>query len=165
MKFGSVQEYFSKLYSIGFQRMMVPLILFIVYYGQWIIKMPALAKFDRVTSEYLLIFTGCLNVIVLTAVQILTKKKANRIAREVGLGIKLEKLGTVLTAKMTTLSILILLMPLLLLFTDENYFAMTFGLLSLWYFFQWPTPGRVSRLLKLKGDEKVMVISRGAAFK
>jgi hypothetical protein len=83
----------------------------------------------------------------------------------VGLGIKLEKMGSVLKAKMAVLSTLILLMPVNLLLTNEDYFAIAFGLLSLWYFMQWPTPIRISRLLKLKGDEKTMVITRGDAFK
>ncbi len=165
MKFGTVREYFSKLYTVGFQLMMIPLILFIAYSAQWIIKMPELVKFDKETSKVLFTIMGGLSLIVLITVQVITKKKANRIAREVGLGIKLEKLGSVLKVKMTTLSTLIVLMPLMLLFTDENYFAIAFGVLSLWYFLQWPTPGRVSRLLKLRGDEKTMVISRGDAFK
>lgn len=165
MKFGTVREYFSKLYTMGFQLMMIPLILIIVYYAQWIIKIPELVKFNKEVSNALLFIMGCLNVIVVIVVQILTQKRTNQIANEVGLGIKLEKAGSVLKTKMATLSTMILLMPLLLLFTDENYFAIGFVVLSLWYFLQWPTPGRVSRLLKLKGDEKAMVISRGDAFK
>lgn len=165
MKFGTVREYFSKLYTMGFQLMMLPLILFIVYYAQWIIKMPELLKFDQETSGTLFLVMGCLCIIVLIVVQFTTKKQANKIAREVGLGIKLEKMGTVLKVKMAALSTMILLMPLMLLFTDEYYFAISFGALSLWYFLQWPTPGRVSRLLKLRGDEKTMVITRGDAFK
>jgi hypothetical protein len=150
---------------MGFQLMMIPLVLFIVYYAQWIIKMPELLKFDQETSSTLFLIMGCLCITVLIVIQIITKKKANGIAGEVGLGIKLEKMGSVLKVKMTTLSIMILLMPLMLLFTDENYFAISFGVLSLWYFLQWPTPGRVARLLKLRGDEKTMVITRGDAFK
>lgn len=165
MKFGTVREYFSKLYTMGFQLMMLPIILFIVYYSQWIIKIPQPVKFDQETSNTLFIIMSCLSITVLVIIQLITKTKANRIAREVGLGIKLEKMGSVLSAKMVTLSILILVMPLLLLFTDENYFALAFGVLSLWYFLQWPTPGRIARLLKLRGDEKTMVITRGDAFK
>jgi hypothetical protein len=165
MKFGTVREYFSKLYTMGFQLMMLPLVLFIIYSAQWIIKMPELVKFDQETSRVLFLIMSCLNISVLIVVQFVTKKKANGIAREVGLGIKLEKLGSVLRAKMVTLSILILLMPLLLLFTDKNYFAIAFGVLSLWYFLQWPTPARIARLLKLRGDEKTMVLTRGDAFK
>jgi hypothetical protein len=165
MKFGTVREYFSKLNTVGFQLMMMPLILFIVYYSQWIIQMPELVKFSKETSAVLLIGIVSFCIAMLVIVQVSTKKKANKIAKEIGLGIKLEKLGSALKSKMIALSSLILLMPLMLLFTDEGYFAIAFGVLSLWYFLQWPTPGRVARLLKLRGDEKTMVISRGEAFK
>jgi hypothetical protein len=165
MKFGTVREYFSKLNTVGFQLMMMPLILFIVYYSQWIIQMPELVKFSKETSAVLLIGIVSFCIAMLVIVQVSTKKKANKIAKEIGLGIKLEKLGSALKSKMIALSSLILLMPLMLLFTDEGYFAIAFGVLSLWYFLQWPTPGRVAQLLKLRGDEKTMVISRGEAFK
>jgi len=91
--------------------------------------------------------------------------KANAIAKEVGLGNKLEKLGTVLTRKMVAISMAVLLMPVALLFTGDSYFGIAFGVLALWYFLQWPTPGRVCKLLLLRGDEKEMVITRGEAFK
>ena len=165
MKFGTVREYFSKLYTMGFQLMMIPLILFIVYCAQWIIKMPELVKFDEKISSVVFIIMCGLSIIVPVIIQMITKTQANRIAREVGLGIKLEKMGSVIRVKMTALSILILLMPVLLLFTDDNNFAIIFGVLSCWYFLQWPTPKRIARLLKLRGDEKTMVISRGDAFK
>ena len=52
MKFGTVREYFSKLYTMGFQLMMLPLVLFIIYSAQWIIKMPELVKFDQGPFPY-----------------------------------------------------------------------------------------------------------------
>jgi hypothetical protein len=70
-----------------------------------------------------------------------------------------------LIRKMTVLSLIVLLMPLALLFTGYNYFSIAFGVLALWFFVQWPTPGRVCRLLQLRGDEKQMVITRGEAFR
>jgi hypothetical protein len=71
----------------------------------------------------------------------------------------------VLTRKMVALSTMVILMPLALLFSGDEYFNIAFGVLVLWFFLQWPTPGRVCRLLKLRGDEKEMVITRGDAFK
>ncbi len=165
MKFGSVREYFYKLNTVGLQLMMLPLILFIIFYSRPIIKLPELTLFTKEISVILLFVTGGVSIIALTAVQIITKRKANTIAKEVGLGIKLERLGRVLKNKMVTFSIMILLMPLMLIVTDEQYFSIAFGILALWYFLQWPTPGHVCRLLKLKGDEREMVITRGDAFK
>jgi hypothetical protein len=165
MKFGSVKEYFYKLNTIGFQLMMLPLILFIIFYSRSIIKLPEMTLFAKGITGPLLLMMGVVSMIVLTAVQIVVKKKANTIAKELGLGIKLERLGRVLKNKMVALSVLILLMPLMLMLTDESDFSIGFGILALWYFLQWPTPGRVCRLLKLKGDEREMVITRGDAFR
>ena len=47
------------------------------------------------------------------------KNASKWIARKVGLGIKLEKLGTVLTGKWCALSMLVSVMPLMLLFTGD----------------------------------------------
>ena len=145
--------------------MMAPLIIFTFFYAQSIIKLSGLVILDQEISRILFYALIVLIVIALTIVQIRTKKKANAIAKEVGLGSKLEKLGTVLTRNMVILSMAVLLMPLALLFTGDSYFGIGFGVFVLWYFLQWPTPGRVSRLLQLKGDEKEMVITRGEAFK
>ncbi len=92
-------------------------------------------------------------------------RKASIIAQQVGLGIKLEKLGTLLTIKLWLISLTVVMMPLALLFTHQAYFSVAFGILVLWFFLQWPTPGRVCRLLRLRGDEREMVITRGDAFK
>lgn len=165
MKFNSVKEYFYKLNNRGYQLMMMPLIIFTFFYSQSIIKLSGLIILNQEISRILFYPIVVLSVISLTIVQIRTKKKANVIAREVGLGSKLEKLGTVLTRKMVTLSMAVLLMPVALLFTGDTYFSIAFGVFVMWYFLQWPTPGRVCRLLHLRGDEKEMVITRGEAFK
>jgi nitrogen fixation/metabolism regulation signal transduction histidine kinase len=165
MKFSSVKEYFYKLSNTGYQLMMVPFILFIVCNSKSLINLNALILVKQEMSK-IIFFASCgLSLMVLTIVQIVTRRKANAIAKEVGLGIKLEKLGALLKNKMVALSSLVLFMPLMLLVTGDNYFSIVFGVLSLWYFLQWPTPGRVCRLLKLKGDEREMVITRGEAFK
>jgi len=165
MRFNSVKEYFYKLNSRGYQLMMIPLIFFIFYYSQWVIELPELVLVNKEVARALFFGICIFSGISLTAVQALSKLQANRIAREVGLGIKLEKLGTVLTRKMVALSILVAAMPFILLITGDGYFSISFAVLSLWYFLQWPTPARVCRLLKLRGDEKEMVISRGEAFR
>jgi hypothetical protein len=165
MKFNSVKDYFYKLNNRGYQLMMVPLILFTFYYAQSIVKMTGMTVLNQEISSVLFFVFGGLSVVVLTVVQIRTKNKATSIAKQVGLGIKLEMLGTLLTRKMMIISILTLLMPLALLFTGDGYFSIAFGVLVVWFFLQWPTPKRVCRLLQLKGDEREMVMTRGEAFK
>lgn len=164
MKFNSVKEYFLKLNNTGYQLMMIPLILFIYFYtqsyfydSQPLIKPPM--------GDYLLFILIGLSVVVLTIVQIKSAKKANQIATEVGLGIKLEKLGSVLIARMVWKAAITLLMPLGLVVTGNQLFSVLFGITLAWFFLQWPTPVRVSELLKLRGDEREMVLSKGEAFK
>ncbi|HRG78753.1 MAG TPA: hypothetical protein PL167_04045 [Cyclobacteriaceae bacterium] len=164
MKFNSVKEYFLKLNNTGYQLMMVPLILFIYFYTQsyFLDSQPLI---EPPMGDYLLLILIGLSVAVLTIVQIKSAKKANRIATEVGLGIKLEKLGTVLIARMVWKAAITLLMPIGLVVTGNQLFSVLFGITLAWFFLQWPTPGRVSELLKLRGDEREMVLSKGEAFK
>jgi len=165
MKFDSVKEYFYKLNTTGYQLMIVPLLPFILFYSQSFVDLSWLVLFSEAISNILFLGLCGFGLITLTVVQIMTIRKAKTIAREVGLGIKLEKLGEVLTRKMKVHAIMVTLMPVALLVTGYGYFSIAFGVLSLWFFFQWPTPGRVCRLLQLRGDEQKMVITRGEAFK
>jgi hypothetical protein len=165
MKFNSVKEYFLKLNNTGYQLMMAPLVIFTFFYMQSIVLLPDLIIISKEISRILFYVLCGLSLIILTVVQIKTKLKANEVGKEVGLGIKLERLGEVLKRKMITISIVVLVMPLALVISGDNYFSIAFGVLVLWYFLQWPTPGRVCRLLQLKGDEKEMVITRGEAFR
>jgi len=164
MKFNSVKEYFLKLNNTGYQLMMVPLILFIYFYTQsyFLDSQPLI---EPPMGDYLLLILIGLSVAVLAIVQIKSAKKANRIATEVGLGIKLEKLGTVLIARMVWKAAITLLMPIGLVVTGNQLFSVLFGITLAWFFLQWPTPGRVSELLKLRGDEREMVLSKGETFK
>jgi hypothetical protein len=164
MKFNSVKEYFLKLNNTGYQLMMIPLILFIYFYTQSYFYDSQPLIEPGWGDNLLWVFIG-LSIVVLTIVQIHTTKKANRIASEVGLGIKLEKLGSVLIVRMVWKAVITLLMPLGLVATGNQLFSVLFGITLAWFFLQWPTPGRVANLLKLRGDEREMVMSRGDAFK
>jgi hypothetical protein len=165
MKFNYVKAYFSQLSNLGFQLLMLPLILFIIYYSQSVINLPDLRLFNEQNSRIIFYIVGGLCVTLLTAVQMIANGKANVIAREVGLGIKLEKLEKVLSRKMKEISCAVVLMPVMLLITGDSYFSIAFVVVIAWYFIQWPTPSLVCRLLKLRGDEREMIITRGEAFK
>ena len=165
MEFNSVKDYFYKLNNRGYQLMMLPLITFALFYSQPVFNLPELVLLNQENSSILFFVAGVFTLVALTIVQIRTKNQARAIAKEVGLGIKLERLGTVLTRKMVAISLTILFISMALFFTGDSYFAIAFAILFFWYFMQWPTPGRVCRLLNLRGDEHQMVITRGEAFK
>lgn len=165
MKFGSVKEYFYKLNNAGYQYMMIPLILFIFFYAQsYFYTSKPLVSIGNL-SLYVLVAIGLISVIVLTIVHYKKTKNITHISKEVGLGLKLEKLGSLLTSTMMSNAIVALLMPLGLVITGDHTFSIFFGVILAWYFTQWPTPARVAGQLKLKGDERLMVITRGEAFK
>jgi len=165
MKFGSVKEYFYKLNNAGYQYMMIPLILFIFFYAQsyFYTSKPLLSIGNL--SLYVLVAIGVISVVVLTIVHYKKTKSITLISKEVGLGLKLEKFGSLLTSTMMSNAIVALLMPLGLVITGDHTFSIFFGVVLAWYFIQWPTPVRVAGQLKLKGDERLMVITRGEAFK
>jgi hypothetical protein len=165
MKFNSVKEYFYKLNNTGYQLMMVPLILFIYHYASvYAFAWPAFIL-DVLLVQYILIGVAALSLIALTAVHFFVQSQAAEISGKTGLGLKLELIGSVLLRQIFVLALITLVMPLGLVLTRHTGFALGFVATLAWYFLNWPTPTRVSNLLKLKGDEKEMVLSRGEAFK
>jgi hypothetical protein len=48
--------------------------------------------------------------------------------------------------------------------TGSELFTLYFLFILLLLYFQWPTPYRVSKDLKLKSDEEKMVLTKGDAF-
>lgn len=165
MKFNSVKEYFYKLNNTGYQLMMVPLILFIYFYSQSYFYQDSSMLKQQNLVDYLFMALAGLALIILTIVQLNFAKRTRKIAAEIGLGIKLEKLGSLLKTRMIWLAAVVLLMPVGLILSGDQVFSIFFVLAMAWYFLHWPTPKRVSELLKLKGDERQMVLSRGEAFR
>jgi hypothetical protein len=49
--------------------------------------------------------------------------------------------------------------------TSDERFSIYFAVIIIWCAWQWPTPRRVAGDLKLKGDERKMVLTKGEAFK
>jgi len=165
MKFNSVKEYFLRLNNTGYQLMMVPLIVFIYHYASAYAFTTWLWITDVAIINYLLIGMATLSLIVLTVVHFFVRARAIKISGQTGLGLKLEQLGNVLIQRLIVLALMTLAMPIGLVLTHHIGFTIGFIVLLVWFFLHWPTPTQVSNLLKLKGDEKEMVLSKGEAFK
>ncbi|MBL7877263.1 MAG: hypothetical protein JNL53_16480, partial [Cyclobacteriaceae bacterium] len=112
MKFNSVREFFYKLNNTGYQLMMVPLILFIYFYAQsyFYVGQPWVEGEDLVF--YIILASGMIALAILTTVYIYTKKRARKLATLVGLGLKLENVGSLLFAKMIWQFAVVTWMPL-----------------------------------------------------
>lgn len=165
MKFNSVKEYFYRLNNTGYQLMMVPLILFIYHYGSAFTFTSRAWINNAALTLYILIGIITLALITLTVVHFFVRAKAEEISKRTGLGLKLELLGSVLMRRMIVQGLIIMMMPVGLVLTHHIGFTFAFIVLLAWFFVHWPTPTQVCNLLKLKGDEKEMVLSKGEAFK
>lgn len=144
--------------------MMMPLIGLIIYYIKPITRLNTVIFESELSIPIFFIISGVLILLVIT-VQLAINKSVKKIAQTVGLGLKLERVADKLSLKMFLLAMLNLMASAGLLLTGCDYFSLLFLILMGWYFFQWPSPLRVSRMLKLKGDELEIVITRGEAFK
>jgi hypothetical protein len=164
MKFNSLKEYFYKLQIRGYQFMMLPLIVLIFAYLQTLTKF-SFILFDEDTSQLILVVFSGYILVALVILDFVIKGYVKRIIKLIGLGIKLEKIGTLISVKLFILAFHNLLAAICLLVTNNIYFALLFVLLLIWYFLQWTTPASVCKILQLKGDEREMIISRGDAFK
>jgi len=121
------------------------------------IQEESLVNFLRFTYLVLILIT-------LTIVHLEVYKRLKHHSQVVGLGNKLDLYYLVVQTKMKTALGISLFLAAGLLFTGHEWFTIYFGGLIGWFLFQWPTPKTVSRQLKLKGDERTMVITKGDAF-
>jgi hypothetical protein len=165
MNFNSVKEYFYKLNNTGYQLMMVPLLVFIYHYASAYAFNTRVLITNTVLTSSILIGVVAVVLLSLTVVHFFVRVRAAKISKQTGLGLKLEQLGSVLMTRLITLALSTLTMPVGLVLTHHIGFTVGFVVLLAWFFFNWPTTTQVSNLLKLKGDEKEMVLSRGEAFR
>jgi hypothetical protein len=104
-------------------------------------------------------------VVTLTIVHLVMFKRLKQNAQAVGLGKKLDLYYLIVEIRMKTILVISLFLATGFFFTGHEWFTIYFGGMMIWFISQWPTPRNVSRQLKLRGDERTMVITKGEAFK
>ncbi|NOS90895.1 MAG: hypothetical protein HOP30_03135 [Cyclobacteriaceae bacterium] len=145
--------------------MFIPIAVFLaVYYFLLIGKWTAIIQDEQIVTIILIVFP-ILAIISLTIVHLVVASRFKALLPEPSLGIRLEKYFSVGFIRLAALASDSVLMAAGLALTGNSYFTLYFTALLLWLCFIWPTPGRVSKDLKLRGDEKKMVISKGEAFR
>lgn len=165
MKFNSVKEYFYKLQSSGYQLMMVPLIVFILYYAKIGIEVVERTLFlDDLNHLWFWSICGSC-ILCLTTVYLATMRRVRNIALEVSLGERLEKLGDVILLRMKWMAAIALVLPIALYILHDDRLSIMLAIVFAWFFLQWPSPRRIAKMLKLKGDELKMIRSKGEAFR
>jgi hypothetical protein len=165
MNFSSLGEFFYKLYNRSLMLMFIPIAAFlVVYYFLLVGKLTPIIQ-DETVILIILIAFPVIVIINLTIVHLVAASRFKTLWAEPSLGIRLEKYFSVGFIRLAALASDSVLMAAGLAFTGHSFFTIYFSALLLWLFFVWPTPRRVSKDLKLKGDELKMVITKGEAFR
>jgi hypothetical protein len=164
MNFSSLKEYFYRLYNTCLLRLLLAMGLFLLIYY---LSLSGLIS-PYITQEDLIDFLRytylILIVVALTIVHLVIYRRLKAYSTTVGLGDKLELYYSVVKLRMRTLLGISVFIAAGLLFTGHEWFSIYFGGMLVWSVLQWPTARKVCNQLKLRGDERIMVMSRGDAF-
>ena len=166
MNFNSLAEYFYKLYNICLLLMLLPLAVFLtLYYMLDAGKLISVISPDHALSGLLVLLFPLFIVLELTIVHLVLQKKLVPTQSELSLGTRLDQYYSFVLIKSGGAAFVGILMAVGLYLTGRGLFSAYFLLVLVWIFIQWPTPRKVSKDLKLKGDEQEMVLTKGEAFK
>jgi len=160
----TLKEYFYKLYNRGMIMMLLPIAEFLAIY--YLILSGNLLPFvyDEIAVVILLTLFPIVVLSILTIVQLEISRRLKKISEEPSLGRKLDLYLPLAKRKIKSLVWVSFLLGIGFFFTSDERFSIYFGAVILWCAWQWPSPRKVARDLKLKGDEREMVISRGDSF-
>ncbi len=165
MNFSSLKEYFYKLYNAGMRRMLFPLTIFLAIYYLFLSDLISPFIDDARIIALMLVVYPIIVLITLTIVHLGIRKILRSCAAIVGLGNKLDIFYEVMRKKMKTALWISVFTASGFLLTGHEWFSLYFAGIIAWFVFQWPTPRKVSNQLKLKGDERTMVLTKGDAFR
>ena len=160
----TLKDYFYKLYNRGMLMILLPIAEFLAIYYLILSGFLLPIVYDELLIIILIILFPIVVLTMLTIVQLEINRRLKKISEEPSLGRKLDLYFPLAKRKINSLVWAALLFGVGFFFTGDDRFSIYFGGLILWYAWQWPAPRKVARDLKLKGDEREMVISRGDSF-
>jgi hypothetical protein len=164
MNFTSLKEYFYILYNTCLQRLLLAMGVFLLIYYLSLSEMISPYIWEKSLINFLRYTYLALIVITLTIVHLEIYRRLKSNAAAVGLGNKLDLYYLVVRMRVKSFLFISLFLAAGFFFTGHEWFTIYFALMICWFLVQWPTPRRVSRQLKLRGDERTMVITKGDAF-
>lgn len=161
----TLKEYFYKLYNRSLVMMLLPIAEFLAIY--YLILSGTLSKIieDELIGQILLISVPIIVLAILTIVHLEAQRRCNKIADEPSLGKRLDLYQPIARRKLNSLVWVSFLLAIGFFFTSDGRFSIYFAVIIIWHAWQWPSPRKVSSDLKLKGDERKMVMTKGEAFK
>lgn len=158
MKFSSIKEYFYKLYNVCYMITLIPLAIFIyLYLKLQVVEINSILQDPR----YILIAQisfFVLGIAILTSVHLATRNKMKLLAREFGLGNKMDKYFNYTLTRIGVGAFTSVIMGAGLYITGSEIFSLYFLGILLWMAYHWPTSKGMCAELLLKGDEKEMIL-------
>ncbi len=165
MNFASLKEYFYTLYNAAMRRMLMPLAIFLGIYYLFLSDLILPIIEDERIIALMLVAYPAIVLPALTIVHLAARKHFRSASTIVGLGNKLDVFYEVMRKKMRTALWVSLFLAIGFVLTGHQWFSIYFAGIIVWFIFQWPTPRKVCRQLKLRGDERAMVMTKGEAFR
>ncbi len=165
MNFNSLKEYFYTLYNACLLRLLIAMTLFLAIYYMSLSGMVSPYIQEESLVDFLRYSYLALILITLTIVHLEISRRLKSHSQVVGLGKKLDQYYFVVRLRMKTFLLISFFLATGFFFTGHEWFTIYFAIMVIWFLFQWPSPGRVSIQLQLRGDERKMVMTKGEAFK
>lgn len=156
MNFNSLQEYFYKIQTVLFLLILTPLITFTTVIVQPFNNHRIIAL-NKTQSLVTAVAIGVASFMIYLIALIIFRKSVKKIAKQVGLSLKLERYYAATFLKYTMGAVCCLLLVAGFFLTGHFMYTVCFGLMLLLFLISWPWPSKVCRDLKLKGDEREMV--------
>ncbi|HEY3430777.1 MAG TPA: hypothetical protein VGK39_08880 [Cyclobacteriaceae bacterium] len=161
MQYNSLREYFYKLHNLLYVIALVPLFVFLVLYWQMGLgNIEGVLKTDERASQLVLII---LSLIVVTdwTVSLFLFNKGMKAIRTLGsLGSKLDRYFSFTIIRFALIESGALGLAIGFYLTENSTFTIIFAASFCLMLLFWPTPSKVCDDLQLKGDERLLVISK-----
>ncbi|MBL7842357.1 MAG: hypothetical protein KF846_14670 [Cyclobacteriaceae bacterium] len=157
MNFHSIGQYFYKLYSILFVLLLVPLVAFIFLYQALRTELVLVVDLSKYQQQITYVVGGVVISVWLVAYFIFVTR-LQPMQKIFSLGERLSKYATLTIVRSVLFSIGLLLLAIGYFFSENQWLTIGFITSLLLPVLFWPIPSRVCRHLKLKGDERMMVL-------
>jgi len=153
MEFATIKEYFYKLQTALFLTLLIPLVVFLVLYSNT--SQGIIAEEQSFTIISFLLFLMAFDALIGL---VLFRIKIKTIREQSTLRSRLQQYYS-LTIVRSCINIVACTMPSLAFFlTGDTQLVFVFAGVLVLSFLQWPGPGKVCRDLRLKGDEREMIL-------
>jgi hypothetical protein len=152
MQFDSIPQYFYKVYNTVLFIMLVPLLTFIAFY---LLPMKRPIEFDEYPEQFI---TYASIVLTLWMIMfIFFNKKIKTLRNDQGLRRKLEKYFRLTIVRYSLIALSAFVLAAGFFLTRNDWFTLGFLFHLLMAGLLWPRSAKVTRDLKLRGDEREMV--------